>query len=104
MAGLNGNGRAVVEAVQGLRERLGEGDPQDTVVCGFYIRLALEDGRRELAVGRKDRPLEADEVLAIGRAAGVPVGSEPTPGRKWIAAGGLRPQGIPTLEFAWREA
>ncbi len=71
---------------------------------GFHLVLLKRHEARHLIVARLDRPPSVDEALEIGKAAGVPVGSDPRPGCKWLQAGDLPAKRLATLEFTWREA
>jgi hypothetical protein len=105
MAGLNGSGRVVREAVSGMADEIaGDVGRSEKVVAGFYIALLKRHEVRHLIIGRTDRRPSAEEAAEIGAAAGAPVGSEPQPGSKWLTAGSLPAKKIATLEFTWREA
>jgi hypothetical protein len=105
MAGLNGSGRVVREAVSGMADEIaGDVGRSEKVVAGFYIALLKRHEVRHLIIGRTDRVPSAEEALQIGELVGVPVGSEPTVGSKWLAAGDLPAKRLPTREFTWREA
>lgn len=105
MAGLNGNGRVVRETAAAMAGEVpGDVGRSEKVIGGFYLAFLKRHEVRHLIVARTDRRPSAEEAVEIGAAVGVPVGSEPQPGSKWLAAGALPAKKMSTLEFTWREA
>jgi hypothetical protein len=104
MSGLNGSGRKVCEAAAGLGKGLGDVGQAERVVAGFYLALVARPGSRRLIVGHRERRPSAEEALEIAKAAGAPVGSEPSPGRVFVTHQDIPWKRVDTMEFAWRIA